>query len=390
MSFNFEAEPKVIENKSKFRQSRLDTSHLSNQSSENNELPNLMMDPRIRHLQPAQQEEEYIRITKEKIKLENMHTQLITFKKNKKKVSPYDIRPSGNPRIDVNLNFFLTDSTNVKPPQSTMDTQTDKFQEKVPSPKYVPKKTGRDAYTQVEDRELFNFDREVQPIIEVVVTKTLEQAVIEIEEEQEIAEIQNFKQEFIRRRQQDEKAWRQILQKEIDKITTKNKILEKYKDKEKNQSIVINKVQAFNIAKNYLRDIKFNTLSFLYNNGYYQNISNQELQVEIPKILLERMQSNTKLNQNINIELNSLFNDIPQYLISVRSIYDDKFNKRKEKRRIRRINHSKENKIFKIFFYDELTPCSFLHRYLQKWQDNTLEDYLNTMKIKIQELHGIY
>ncbi len=32
--------------------------------------------------------------------------------------------------------------------------------------------------TQVEDYELFNFDREVTPILDVIVTKTLEQVKI--------------------------------------------------------------------------------------------------------------------------------------------------------------------------------------------------------------------
>ena len=386
MSFNFEAEPKVIESKSKFRHSRNDISHISNQSSENHGLPNLMMDPRIRHLQPAQQEEEYIRLAKENITLDNMHNQLLTFKKNKKKVSPYDIRPSGNPRIDVNLNFFLTDSTNIKPPQSNSDCQTDKFQEKPVSPKYTPKKTGRDVYTQVQDNELFSFDREVQPIIEVVVTKTLEQAVIEIEEEEEIAKIQNFKQEFIRRRQQDEKAWKEILQKEVDKITKKNKVLEKYNERARYQSIVIQKVQAFNIAQNYMRNIKFNTFSFLYN----KNITNEEIKGEIPKIIIQRMQSNMITNENILLEINNLFTHLPKYLTSIRASYDEKFNKSKEKRRIKRINYSKENRFLRILFYDEYTPGSLVVRHLPKWQDNTLDDYLTVMKTRIQELHGIF
>lgn len=49
------------------------------------------------------------------------------------------------------------------------------FHERPASPAYVPKKTGIDAATQVEDYELFNFDREVVPILDVIVSKTLEE-----------------------------------------------------------------------------------------------------------------------------------------------------------------------------------------------------------------------
>lgn len=31
----------------------------------------------------------------------------------KKKMTPYSIKPSPNPRIEVNLEFFLTDAKNI-------------------------------------------------------------------------------------------------------------------------------------------------------------------------------------------------------------------------------------------------------------------------------------
>ena len=45
-----------------------------------------------------------------------------------------------------------------------MKLQTDVFQPKPPTPKYVPKKTGIDKITQIEDYDLFDYDVEVQPI----------------------------------------------------------------------------------------------------------------------------------------------------------------------------------------------------------------------------------
>jgi hypothetical protein len=52
-----------------------------------------------------------------------------------------------------------------------------------PEVTYVPKKTGVDVYCQVENDELFDFDFQVQPILNIIVTKSLEQAVLELEEE---------------------------------------------------------------------------------------------------------------------------------------------------------------------------------------------------------------
>ena len=50
----------------------------------------------------------------------------------------------------------------------------------------MPKKTGIDEETQIWDYELFDYDWEVNPILNVVVDKTLEQALLEVEEETEL------------------------------------------------------------------------------------------------------------------------------------------------------------------------------------------------------------
>lgn len=43
-----------------------------------------------------------------------MEKQLANFNKNKKKMSPYDIKATPNPKIEPNLHFFLKDPKNEK------------------------------------------------------------------------------------------------------------------------------------------------------------------------------------------------------------------------------------------------------------------------------------
>ena len=81
-----------------------------------------------------------------------------------------------------------------------MKIQTDVFIEKPPTPPYVPKKTGIDKETEVGDYDLFNYDREVQPILNVLLNKTVEQAMLEVEEETELSEIKKFKEECTKRK----------------------------------------------------------------------------------------------------------------------------------------------------------------------------------------------
>jgi len=53
----------------------------------------------------------------------------------------------------------------------------------------MPKKTGVDKKTLVEDNELFIFDDEVEPILSVLCGKTLEVARMEVLEEEELREM---------------------------------------------------------------------------------------------------------------------------------------------------------------------------------------------------------
>ena len=96
-----------------------------------------------------------------------------------------------------------------------MKLQTDVFQPKPPTPKYVPKKTGIDKITQIEDYDLFDYDVEVQPILNVLLNKSIEQATLEVEEEHEHDQIRKYKYSYHKRRQAEEAEWQQEVKREI-------------------------------------------------------------------------------------------------------------------------------------------------------------------------------
>ena len=77
---------------------------------------------------------------------------------------------------------LLTD----KPPEYEKDAQTDFYIDRPVNRLFVPQKTGEDKATQVLDGELFDFDSEVEPILQVLIGKTMEQGRMEVLEEEEI------------------------------------------------------------------------------------------------------------------------------------------------------------------------------------------------------------
>ncbi|XP_017844543.1 radial spoke head protein 3 homolog A isoform X1 [Drosophila busckii] len=88
-----------------------------------------------------------------------------------------------------------------RPPEFTVDTQTDLFLEKPPTPPYVPAKVGVDASTEIGEGELFHFDAEAQPIIDVLVDACIEQSILEVAHEMELDALRRKQEKFLAQRE---------------------------------------------------------------------------------------------------------------------------------------------------------------------------------------------
>ena len=103
---------------------------------------------------------------------------------------------------DLDLSLYLTEreSKNIatRYPPKMVETQTDAFVPKPQTPDYVPRKTGIDTYTEVENpSELFDFDVEVAPLLDVITCKTMEQALFEVNSESELYELNETMIQFV-------------------------------------------------------------------------------------------------------------------------------------------------------------------------------------------------
>ncbi len=109
---------------------------------------------------------------------------------------------------------------------------------------YIPKKTGIDVETQILDWELFDFDREVKPIAMVMAQKTLIQTALEIEEEEEMRRMNDYKKKYNVRRKNEKANWRKKHNAEIKIIQDKNKLLDLLYTRDTNIVTTSNKLQA--------------------------------------------------------------------------------------------------------------------------------------------------
>lgn len=78
---------------------------------------------------------------------------------------------------------------------------TEQYLPKKPTPKFIPIPDGIDKEIQVEDGELFDFEIEVEPILQVLIGKCLVQSRCELVEEYEKQEYIQKRTEYYQRRE---------------------------------------------------------------------------------------------------------------------------------------------------------------------------------------------
>ncbi|KAJ3410143.1 Radial spoke head protein 3 [Chytridiales sp. JEL 0842] len=183
----------------------------------------------------------------------------------------------GRIHTDVQTDLYLEELTD-KVPESFASTQTDAFLDRAPSPFYVPQKSGLDVSTQVLDGELFDFDYEVEPILEVLVGKTIEQALMEVMEETELESLRCRQVAFEERRnaelaevQRLEDAERRRTEEKERRLAEQIRIL-----KEKQE--VSEKIAARAFAQSYLANLVPCVLEGLTDNGYFYDTVEKEVE----------------------------------------------------------------------------------------------------------------
>ena len=170
---------------------------------------------------------------------------------------------------------------------------------------FFPQKLGKDISTQILDGELFSFDRDVQPLLTVVVGKTLEQSLLEIEQEDEIASLREAKLMYSKKKDDENKRIKNLEDREIQKKYNNDAKKEHRKEmrekRKKTQKELISRV----MSKTYLRDLLKNSYNDLIYRGQFTNYTSISVKNKTNDILVKGTE---KLN-NMFINMKSYLND---------------------------------------------------------------------------------
>ncbi|OLP95737.1 Polycystin-2 [Symbiodinium microadriaticum] len=183
-------------------------------------------------------------------------------KRRPKEKSIFDMPLPEHERVPVDLTKHLIASE--EPLQvEVVECQTDEFLPEPPPEQYQPQRTGIDASTQVEDGELFDFDAEVEPILDVLVMKTLEQSVMEVEEEHELSAMTSFKGAWYERQKSMMAAWQEQVEEEWVRWHQKEAVMAAQRAQKEREARVLLKIQAVNAAKGHLANLVPNAVEDL-------------------------------------------------------------------------------------------------------------------------------
>ena len=136
-------------------------------------------------------------------------------------------------------------------PEAEVMTQTDAFMDRPPTPLFIPMKIGVDVETQIENGDLFDFDFEVEPILEVLVGKTLEQGLMEVMEEEELAAMRAHQEHFEQIRNAELVATQRMEAAERRKAEERERRIAQEKQRIEREKATREKVAAQTFARGY-------------------------------------------------------------------------------------------------------------------------------------------
>lgn len=185
----------------------------------------------------------------------------------------------GRAHMDIQTDAYLEEVSD-KVEEHNIETQTDEFLDRPASPLFVPIKTGVDMGTQILEGDLFDFELEVEPILDVLVGKTLEQSMMEVMEEEELAELRAHQEEFVQLRNAELAETQRMEEAERRKFDEKERRVAEEKQRVEQEKLLKEKISASAFAKNYMSGIESSVLDRLSKMAYFYDPVEREVETD--------------------------------------------------------------------------------------------------------------
>ncbi|XP_067946043.1 radial spoke head protein 3 homolog [Watersipora subatra] len=288
-TYTYSSQPRAAPQRKKFRN---DTDQAPIDPNGPAPFGNIMWDKRVvrgntyaQHTLPAAAQPDPIEIQRQ----QEQRRRMVARKRAKEQLRPRSPDPvEGRKHIDVQTELYLEELSD-RVEEADVEIQTDAFLDRPPSPMFIPAKSGVDVDTQIYEGDLFDYDIEVKPILEVLVGKTVEQALLEVMEEEELANLRAQQRAFEELRNAEHVEQQRLEEQERRHREEKERRMKQQREVLKKQKETADKIASRAFAQSYLADLVPSVFGTLADNGYFYDPVERDVEQGFMPWLMDRV-----------------------------------------------------------------------------------------------------
>ncbi|XP_054617815.1 radial spoke head protein 3 homolog isoform X2 [Dunckerocampus dactyliophorus] len=307
-TYTFSSRPRPVENRSKYRELPTEKAHSSNYG-------NIMYDRRVirgntyaQRFMSAMVHDDLFEIQRQ----QEMRRRAMARKKTRepqRSATPDAVH--GRQHNGVQTELYLEELSYIIEVSHT-ESQTDPLLDRPASPLFIPAKSGKDVATQIEDGELFDFDREVQPLLEVLVGKTIEQSLLEVMEEEELACLRAQQRAFEEMRNAELAEVQRLQEQDRRRREEKERRISQQQEALKREQETAEKIAARAYTHHYLADLVPTVFKSLRTHGFFHDPVEKDIETTFFPWLMAEVHSNLEKRNTARQLLDTLIHDVVQ------------------------------------------------------------------------------
>jgi len=309
-TYTFSSQPRAIKQRKQYRTA--DNGELSAAEAAIR-FGNLMWDRRVvrgntyaQHVLPATEQPDPLEIQRQ----QEARRRALAKRRARDQLKPRSPEPAeGRKHQDVQTELYLEELSD-RVEEADVECQTDAFLDRPPSPLFIPAKTGVDVDTQIYEGDLFDFDVEVKPILEVLVGKTIEQSLLEVMEEEELAHLRAQQRAFEELRNAELVEQQRLEEQERRHREEKGRRMKQQSDILKKERETAEKIAARAFAQSYLSDLVPSVFGTLSDSGYFYDPVERDVELGFMPWVMDRVGEKLKVNVLARTVLDSVIRDV--------------------------------------------------------------------------------
>nr|XP_061806750.1 radial spoke head protein 3 homolog [Nerophis lumbriciformis] len=311
-TYTFSSRPRPVENRSKYREQPTEKTEKAHTT-----YGNIMYDRRVirgnTYAQRFLSTEDLAEIQRQ----QEMRKKAVANKKKTKELlrasTPEAVQ--GRKHNVVQTDIYLEElSYNIE--VSHIECQTDPLLDRPATPLFIPAKSGKDVATQIEEGELFDFDREVQPLLEVLVGKTIEQSLLEVMEEEELACLRAQQRTFQELRNAELAELQRLQEQERRRREEKEHRIAQQREALMREKETLEKIAARAYTEQYLADLVPTVFKSLRVQGFFFDPVEKDIETNFFPWLMAEVNSKLEKRTAARQLLDTLIYDVAEKKLS--------------------------------------------------------------------------